>query len=128
MSSPPMPAASLNMSACSVHAVSQVGCRLIVASSAKSRRPRAPCTLEGPSARTRSRNVSISDLDENGAGVCWEFLAMARFYTEIGMRARISTHHVNGGPERECKLADLSDDIVNLEGLIHDGEPFRTGS
>src|SRR4249919_4038948 len=30
--------------------------------------------------------------------------------------------------QRECKLADLSDDIVNLEGLIHDGEPFRTGS
>src|SRR4029078_2567255 len=28
----------------------------------------------------------------------------------------------------ECKPADLSDDIVNLEGLIHDREPFRAGS
>ena len=30
-------------------------------------------------------------------------------------------------PQQECKLADLSDDIVNLQGLIHDGEPFRAG-
>src|SRR5262249_18426212 len=29
--------------------------------------------------------------------------------------------------QRECKLARLSDNIVNLEGLVHDGEPFRAG-
>src|SRR5262249_53796264 len=28
----------------------------------------------------------------------------------------------------ECKLAGLSDNIVNLEGLVHDREPFGTGS
>src|SRR5262245_38937756 len=98
-----MPAASRNMSACNVHAVSQVGCRLIVASSANSRRPRAPCALEGPSARTRSTNASISDLDETGAGVCWEFLAIARFYTEFGTLARLSAHRVNGGPTAQIQ-------------------------
>ena len=30
-------------------------------------------------------------------------------------------------PQHECKLADLSDDVVNLKGLVHDGKPFRAG-
>src|SRR5262245_38937757 len=28
---------------------------------------------------------------------------------------------------RKYKRAGLSDNIVNLEGLVHDGEPFRAG-
>src|SRR5258708_26060884 len=42
MSRLPMAAASRNMSACSAQAMSHVGCRLMVASSANTRRPRAP--------------------------------------------------------------------------------------
>src|SRR4029079_6676502 len=30
-------------------------------------------------------------------------------------------------PQQEYKLADLSDDIVDLERLVHDGEPLRAG-
>src|SRR5512139_1381980 len=71
-----MVAASRDISACSARAVSHVGGGIIVASGAKTRRPRAPCAVEGQTARTRSRNASISGLDETGAGVCGEFLAM----------------------------------------------------
>src|SRR6266513_5019130 len=42
MSRLPSPAASRNISACSAHAISHVGCRLMVASSAKTSRPLAP--------------------------------------------------------------------------------------
>ena len=56
------------MSACNAQAVSQVGCRLIVASSAKIKRPRDPGAVAGPSARTRSTNASMSGFDETGAG------------------------------------------------------------
>src|SRR5438309_3170206 len=42
MSRLPTEAASRNMSACSAQAISHVGCRLIVASSANTSRPRAP--------------------------------------------------------------------------------------
>src|SRR4051794_7739183 len=42
MSSVPIAAASRNMSACRVQAMSQVGCRLMVASSANTSRPRPP--------------------------------------------------------------------------------------
>ncbi len=80
------------MSACSAQAESQVGCRLMVASSAKISRPRVPPAAAGPSERTRSRNSAISGREEAGAGVCWEgSLLMAAVYTdlgEIGGRAR----------------------------------------
>src|SRR6185437_6241400 len=42
MSRLPSAAASRNMSACNAHAISQVGCRLMVASSANTSRPLAP--------------------------------------------------------------------------------------
>src|SRR5580698_5513126 len=42
MSRLPSEAASRNMSACNVHAISQAGCRLMVASSAKTSRPLLP--------------------------------------------------------------------------------------
>jgi len=56
------------MPACSAQALSQVGCRLMVASSAKISRPRAPAAVAGPSVLTRSRNAPISGRVEAGAG------------------------------------------------------------
>src|SRR6185437_12716387 len=46
MSRLPSEAASRNISACNVQAMSQAGCRLMVASSAKTRRPLAPAAYE----------------------------------------------------------------------------------
>src|SRR5436190_6423080 len=68
MSRPPMLAASRNMSACSWQAESQVGCRLIVASSAKIRRPRCPGAVVGARVRTRARKASMSERDDAGLG------------------------------------------------------------
>ncbi len=54
-------AASRNMSPCSLHALSQVGCRLMVASSAKISRPRCPVRHSAdPSDLTLLRKASIS--------------------------------------------------------------------
>src|SRR3990172_8390091 len=66
-----MLAASRNISACKAQAVSQVGCRLMVASSAKISRPRLPAVAAGPSERTRSIKAAISGREEGGAGGCW---------------------------------------------------------
>src|SRR6202011_3954824 len=55
----PSAAASRNISACSVHAISQVGCRLIVASSAKTSRPLAPAAC-GDIARALATKAAIS--------------------------------------------------------------------
>ena len=77
------------MSACKAQAVSQVGCRLMVASSAKISRPRLPAVAAGPSPRTRSMKASISGRDEAGAGVCFEAsLLMAAVYTKSKRAAR----------------------------------------
>src|SRR5215470_19457882 len=96
MSSPPMLAASRNISACNVQAVSQVGWRLIVASSAKISRPRAPRAVEGPRARTCSMKLSISGFDETGAGVCRPSFLIEKFYTETTV-AHEFCHTSNGG-------------------------------
>src|SRR6202142_3820409 len=89
MSSPPALVASRNMSACNLQAVSQVGCRLMVASSANTSRPRVPDAEAGPSARTRSMNWEISGRDDAGAGVCWDLsLLIAPFYTDLARVAR----------------------------------------
>src|SRR5258708_1464596 len=55
----PRPAASRNMSACSAQAMSQVGCRLMVASSANTSRPRAP-EASGDIARALATKAAIS--------------------------------------------------------------------
>src|SRR5262249_12464732 len=67
-SSPPTAAASRNMSACSWQAVSQVGWRLMVASSAKISRPRAPAAVDGARLFTCARKASISERVETAAG------------------------------------------------------------
>src|SRR6185312_14925238 len=98
MSRPPALAASRNMSACKVHAVSQVGCRLMVASSAKIRRPRLSPALEGPSERTRSTNASISGRDEAGAGDSLEGSSlMAKVYTDLGTIGERASEDAGGG-------------------------------
>src|SRR5262249_42514127 len=66
-SSPPIADASRNMSACSLQAVSQVGCRLMVASSAKMSRPRKPVPVAGVRRLTSLRNALISARVEVGA-------------------------------------------------------------
>src|SRR5215510_13419590 len=111
-----MPAASRNMSACSVQAVSQVGCRLIVASSAKTSRPRLPGAVEGPSPRNCSTKACISGLDETGAGLRWESLLIKKFYTEPAKPTRFPLPHrqmatfVPG-----CKTAEiLRNNVVDL--------------
>src|SRR5277367_1069800 len=59
MSRLPSEAASRNMSACSAQAMSQVGCRLMVASSANTSRPRAP-SASGDMARAFATKAAIS--------------------------------------------------------------------
>src|SRR5437870_4839483 len=59
MSRLPMEAASRNMSACNAQAMSHVGCRLIVASSANTSRPFAPAAW-GDIARALATKAAIS--------------------------------------------------------------------
>src|SRR5260370_1148166 len=56
------------MSACSWHAVSHRGCRLMVASSAKTSRPRRPGSVVGARRFTWARKESISERVEPLAG------------------------------------------------------------
>src|SRR6202163_1305680 len=55
----PSAAASRNISACSAQAISQVGCRLMVASSANTSRPRAPAAW-GDIARALATKAAMS--------------------------------------------------------------------
>src|ERR1700710_53115 len=59
MSRLPSAAASRNMSACSAQAMSQVGCRLMVASSANTSRPLAPAAW-GDIARALATKAAMS--------------------------------------------------------------------
>src|SRR6185369_5246413 len=126
MSRPPMPAASRNMSACRAQAESQVGWRLIVASSAKINRPRCPVAVAGPRARTFSIKVSISGLDETGAGLCWESFLISKFYTEKMELARAPVAPSDGDINpwiQACRA--LGENVVDLQWLVHDRVPFR---
>src|SRR5215467_12741314 len=128
MSSPPMPAASRNMSAWSAQAESQVGWRLIVASSAKISRPRCPVAVAGPSACTFSIKVSISGLVETGAGLCWESFLIPKFYTEKLELARPPAASSDGDIVGWIQAyRALGDNVVDLQWLVHDRVPFRPG-
>src|SRR5450631_4127508 len=64
----PLAAASRNMSACSAQAISHVGCRLMVASSANTKRPLAPA-LWGDIARALATKAAMSsDADGLASG------------------------------------------------------------
>src|SRR3954469_3667446 len=70
MSRLPSEAASRNMSACSAQAMSQVGCRLMVASSANTSRPLAParCGDVARALATKAAMSSAADGRASGSG------------------------------------------------------------
>src|SRR5579875_4038761 len=100
-----MAAASRNISVCSTQALSQVGWRLMVASSAKTSRPRAPPTVAGARRRTASRKASISVLAETGGGVgdllMWTSLHQAR-----GLLTPARTGRMRSAHPRPCGRAE----------------------
>src|SRR5450432_4121485 len=59
----PLAAASRNMSACSAQAMSQVGCRLMVASSANTNRPLAPAAWGDIALALATKAAMSSDAD-----------------------------------------------------------------
>ena len=76
MSRPPVEAASRNISACSWHALSQVGWRLIVASSAKISRPRLPAVAARP--ERFDAIEKLGDLGPDSAARAWRCPAWLR--------------------------------------------------
>src|SRR5262245_61710397 len=73
------------MSACRRQAVSQVGCRLMVASSAKISRPRWPAAVAGVRRLTSLRKASMSARDDLVAGILAGFSAglFAELFAEL---------------------------------------------
>src|SRR5690349_20873192 len=69
MSRLPSEAASRNMSACSAQAMSQVGCRLMVASSANTSRPRAPAACGDIARALATKAAMSSELDARPSGI-----------------------------------------------------------
>src|SRR5580704_13423380 len=69
----PSEAASRNMSACSAHAMSQVGCRLMVASSANTRRPRPPAACGDIARALATKAAMSSDVEDllSGSVPAW---------------------------------------------------------
>src|SRR5712672_1480361 len=89
MSRLPSDAASRNMSACRAQAMSQVGCRLMVASSANTSRPLAPVRC-GDIARALATKAAISsDVDVlasgNGPALCWSVGFAATSPADFGL-------------------------------------------
>src|ERR1700710_467799 len=68
MSRLPIAAASRNMSACSAQAMSQVGCRLMVASSANTSRPFAPGAWGDIARAFATKAAMSSDADALASG------------------------------------------------------------
>src|ERR1700712_3689177 len=68
MSRLPSEAASRNMSACSAQAMSQVGCRLMVASSANTSRPLAPAAWGDIAFALATKAAMSSDADGLACG------------------------------------------------------------
>src|SRR5665213_507119 len=83
MSRLPSAAASRNMSACSAQAMSQVGCRLMVASSANTRRPFAPGAWGDIARALATKAAMSSDADGRASGsepaLCAEEVTPADF-------------------------------------------------
>src|SRR5258708_38163444 len=81
MSRLPSAAASRNISACSVQAMSQVGCRLMVASSANTNRPLAPAAC-GDIARALATKAAISSEADGRASGSAPDLPAAAFWPD----------------------------------------------
>ena len=137
-----MAAASRNMSACSWQAVSQVGCRLMVASSAKISRPRWPGARRvGDSVRTCSRKASISGARRPAAtGLALRLLRWRRsagtILAHLPSAGRYQVHdrvrnaasaQRNGGVTRRSQRGRSIEEIVDFERFVEGGEPFRAG-
>src|ERR1700759_2588479 len=71
MSRLPSAAASRNMSACSAQAMSQVGCRLMVASSANTSRPLAPAAYGDIACAFATKAGISSDVEDLASGSDW---------------------------------------------------------
>src|SRR5687767_12440099 len=123
------------MSACRRQAVSQVGCRLMVASSAKISRPRNPVAPAGPRLLTAARNASTSPRDEAaGAGSPPRRTGVAsRGLSAIGTRLR---RHIRPAHSWSCPMARAMaagtagsgvDHVVQIERLILGREPLGAG-
>src|SRR5947209_1913288 len=85
MARPPIAPASLNMSACSAHAMSQVGWRLMVASRAKISRPAAAFAF-GAIAFTCARKAAISAWEDDATSPASAALAgCALLWLEAGV-------------------------------------------
>src|SRR6266478_6109338 len=68
MSRLPSAAASRNISACSAQAMSHVGCRLMVASSANTSRPLAPARCGDVARALATKAAMSSEADDLGSG------------------------------------------------------------
>src|SRR6202041_954688 len=101
MSRLPSAAASRNMSACSAQAMSQVGCRLMVASSANTSRPFAPPAC-GDIARALATKAAISS-EADGSDVS---LPDARSLPDASFAADIWSADLGltGSPDMPCSL------------------------
>src|SRR5471030_3113789 len=69
MSRLPSAAASRNISACSAQAISQVGCRLMVASSANTSRPLAPAACGDIALALATKAAMSSEADGLASGI-----------------------------------------------------------
>src|SRR3954468_24865181 len=91
--SPPIVSAASNICAWTLQARSQVGWRLMVASSAKTRRPRASAVALGPIFRAEETKASITAAGEEVAGGLGDsalersFLSVMRDHARASFRA-----------------------------------------
>src|SRR6476646_7949509 len=103
-----MEAASRNISACSLQAVSQVGCRLMVASSAKINRPRPPGRVEGERPFTWARKASMSARGDVVAGAVRPFAVSGGSFAMDRHPAALSPLHkvaLPRLPRNACRIA-----------------------
>src|SRR3954451_19543090 len=112
MSRLPIAAASRNMSACSAQAMSHVGCRLIVASSAKISRPLA-CGACGDIARafaTKAAMSSEADVFASGTALpdadraAGSVLSGLVGSPDMGTRKWLQAYVLPFGRARQCAL------------------------
>jgi hypothetical protein len=70
----------------------------------------------------------MSGFDETGAGVCRPSFLIKKFYTET-MASREFSRSPANSKKYEYNLRGISGNhVVDLQGLVHDGVPFRTRS
>src|SRR3954454_6484812 len=136
---PPIAAASRNMSACSWHAVSHNGCRLMVASRAKMSRPRCPGSLAAARLLTFVRKASISECVDGATGVRPPLglgaLPLGSFdmkravpgrccQRKVATLPRVRNGLCSGSPAYALRLLHK---VVHFQRLFERGKPLRAG-